>query len=170
MKKILGKYKENYEEIVQEDKYESNMSKFYTAFNKKDKRECFLKVISKEKLQAEDYIFLQDRLKKVQEIQTLCNSENTVNFYRRLETEENIIFELEYCDDNLYNYLQENGELSREKTFFKQIVIDIAKALKILHEKGIMHRDIKPHNIYIKKLDDEDNRIIKLGILIVPLK
>ena len=163
MSKFLGKYKENYEEIVPEDKYVSNMSKFYTAFNKKDKRECFLKVISKEKLQAEDYIFLQERLNKEQEIQTLCNSANTVNFYKRLETEENIIFELEYCDDNLYNYLQENGELSREKTFFKQIVIDIAKALKILHEKGIMHRDIKPHNIYIKKLDDEDNRIIKLG-------
>ena len=26
-----------------------------------------------------------------------------------------------------------------------------------------MHRDIKPLNIYIKNLDDEDNRIIKLG-------
>ena len=70
MSKFLGKYKVNYEEIVPEDKYVSNMSKFYTAFNKKDKRECFLKVISKEKLQAEDYIFLQERLNKEQEIQT----------------------------------------------------------------------------------------------------
>ena len=26
-----------------------------------------------------------------------------------------------------------------------------------------MHRDIKPLNIYIKNLDDEDNRIIELG-------
>ena len=60
------------------------------------------------------------RLKKEQEIQTLCNSIHTVNFYRRLETEENIIFELEYCEDNLDNYMQENGELSREKNFLNK--------------------------------------------------
>ena len=63
-------------------------------------------------------------------MQTLCNSTNTVNFYRRLETEENIIFELEYYEDNLNNYLQESGELRRELKFFKEIVISIAKALK----------------------------------------
>ena len=36
----------------------------------------------------------------------------------------------------------------------------MAKALKTLYEKGFMHRDIKPHHIYIK---DEECKIIKLG-------
>ena len=165
MAKILGKYKDDYEDLVSEDKNDSNMSKIYTAFNKNDKTECCLKVISKEKLKAHDYNYLQERLKKEQEIQILCNSENTVNFYKRLETDDHIIFELEYCDYNLNNYLQENGEFNnmKEKSFFKEIVISLAKALKTLHDKGIIHRDIKPSNIYIKNLDDEDNRIIKLG-------
>ena len=130
MAKILGKYKSDYEDIINEDQNVSNMSKIYTAYNKKTNTSCCLKVISKEKLKTQDYNFLLERLKKEQEIQTLCNSKNTVNFYKRLETDDNIIFELEYCDDNLNNYLQENGKLSRDKKFFKEIVISIAKALK----------------------------------------
>ena len=163
MAKILGKYKNDYEDLVYEDVKSNDMIKIYTAYNKKANRECCLKVISKEKLKTQDYNFLLERLNKEQEIQTLCNSTNTVNFYKRLETEENIIFELEYCDDTLSNYMQENGELSGDKKFFKEIVISIAKALKTLNSKGIMHRDIKPQNIYIKNLDNEGNRIIKLG-------
>ena len=163
MSKLLGQYKDDYEEIVNDDKNETGMSKIYSAYNKKTHTECCLKVISKEKLKIQNYDYLLERLQKEQDLQTLCNSKNTVNFYRRLETEDNIIFELEYCEDNLNNYLQENGELSRDKKLFKEIVISIAKALKTLNEKGIMHRDIKPQNIFIKNANDENNRIIKLG-------
>ena len=45
----------------------------------------------------------------------------------------------------------------------KEIVVSIAKALKTLNEKGVMHRDIKPQNIFIKNIDNKNNRIIKLG-------
>ena len=163
MAKFLGNYKGEYSEIVYEDNYEDNIYKIYRAETKKNNEECYLKVISKKNLKIHNYDFLLERLKQEEEIQTLCNSTNTVNFHRKIETEENIIFELECCDKNLNNYLKENGELEKEIKLFKEIVISIAKALKTLHEKGIMHRDIKPHNIFIKNLDDEDNRIIKLG-------
>ena len=176
MSKILGEFNNDYEEIVSiEDASEvdkklseivTKMTKIYSAYNKKDKRQCCLKVINKEKLNSQDYIFLQERLNKEQEIQTLCNSSYIVNFYKRLETKDNIIFELEYFDDNLFNYLQNNGELFRQKKFFKNIVISMANALKTLHQKGIMHRDIKPHNIYYKNIGEEENddsKIIKLG-------
>ena len=159
----LGKYKNDYEELVNDDKDENSMTQIYKGTNKKNNIDVCLKIISKEKLKAHDYNYFLERLKKEEEIQILCNSDNTVKFYQRLETEDNIIFELECCDDNLNNYLQDNGELERDKKLFKDIVVSMAKALKTLHEKGIMHRDIKPHNIYYKNLDDEDNRIFKLG-------
>ena len=132
MSKILGKYKDDYEEVVEEDKFGTGLGKIYSATNKKNGTSCNLKVISKEKIKNQDYIFIQERLKKEQEFQILCKSENIVAFNRRLETDDNIIFEYEYCDTNLFNYLQENGELSREKNFFKDIVISMAKALKTI--------------------------------------
>ena len=156
---ILGKYYSDYDEIMFED--ETNLSIIYKAINKKDQRFCCLKAINKEKLKLLDYNFLLKRLKKEEEITKLCNSENTVNFYRKLETENSIIFELEACDNNLKNYLEDSGELEQEIHFFKDIVLGVAKALKTIHEKGVMHRDIKPANIYYNKVNG--NNIIKLG-------
>ena len=38
---------------------------------------------------------------------------------------------------------------------FKEIVIALSKALKLINEKGVVHRDIKPHNIFLKNFDSE---------------
>ena len=57
---------------------------------------------------------------------------------------------------------QEKKELEHLKTElqkFKEIAIGMAKVLKFIHEKGVVHRNIKPHNVYINdknqvKIDD----------------
>ena len=158
-KEALGDYYKNYSDIFNES--ESNISKIYRAFNNVDERDCILKVIDKKELQKGDYDFHLERLKKEEEITKLCKSENIVNFYKKFETENYIIFELEDCDQDLCKYLSENGELEREKDFFKQICQDIAKALKTLQNKGIMHRDIKPSNMFL--IEKDEKKTIKLG-------
>ena len=158
-KEALGDYYKNYSDIFNES--ESNISKIYRAFNNVDGRDCILKVIDKKELQKGDYDFHLERLKKEEEITKLCKSGNIVNFYKKMETENYIIFELEDCDQDLSKYLSENGELEREKEFFKQIAQDIAKALKTLQSKGIIHRDIKPSNIFV--YEKEGKKTIKLG-------
>ena len=103
-------------------------------------------------------------LKREEEYTKLCNSKNTVNFYRKLETEENIIFELEYCKTNLKEYFYENGNLEMRPALFKNVVQSVVKAIENYHKKGIIHRDIKPNNIFILDEDAEDeDKIIKLG-------
>ena len=149
MAEFLGEYKNDYEHVMKIEKETTSLSETYQAFNKKKQTRCCLKIISKEKLKIQDYDFLRERIEKEQEIQILCNSENTINFYRKFETEKSIIFELEYYDQNLYNFLNENGELKYKLTLFENVVISVAKALKTLYDNGFMHRDIKPHNIYI---------------------
>ena len=157
MEEINDKYEDKFDE---KESY-SRICKIYTS------RRYMLKVISKEILKAQDYIFLQERLKK--ELQTLFKNfgvhdySNIVYFYARSETENNIILEFQSCDGNLFKYLQNYGNLSGSPSTFAHIVEDISNALKIIHDNGIIHRDIKPHNIYHYFVEAHQHVIFKIG-------
>ena len=158
---VLGQYKNDYDHInYKEEISETNNAKFFEAYNKKFDRNCILKVIDKKILENGDFDFLMEQINNEEKFTKICNSQNTVNFYRRLENQEYIVFELESCLEDFCNYMSENGELKIDKTFFKQTILDIAKALKTIHDKGIMHRDIKPSNIFVKS---DKEKIVKLG-------
>ena len=157
MAKFLGQYENNYIHIFLEE--ESNYSKTYKAFNKYSNQDVFLKVINKERLKLGEYNFLLKQLEREENIAKLCQYKHIQRFYQKLETPENIIFEYELFENNLYTYVRENGELERDLEFFKYVVLTLGKVLKIIHEKGVIHRDIKPSNIMI----DEDAKRIKLG-------
>ena len=157
---FLGKYKNDYIEIFFEE--ENNYYKIYKGFNQKTNKYIFLKVFNINQLKSGNYNYLLKQINTEEEITKLCNSDNTINFYRKLETPENIIFELEYMEINLKDYLKENGSLKGKLDLFKNIVLSLAEALSTIYQKGVIHRDINPHNVYIKSLEDE-NKIIKLG-------
>ena len=51
-----------------------------------------------------------------------------------------------------------------EEEFFKKIIIELANALKVLYNKKVIHRDIKPNNIFLVKKDiNSEDYTIKLG-------
>ena len=154
---ILGPFQKYYEDVHFHD--ETIYSSTYIGVNKQREEQVYLKVMDKNKLKLGDYNYLLEQIKREEEIIKLFNSQNIVKFYQKLENENIIIFEFEYLDKDLGSYLSDNGELEREKEFFKAIVLSLGKALLIIHKKGIMHRDIKPYNIFI----DDNKTKIKLG-------
>jgi len=135
---FLGDYKNNYEDIFNVD--ENNISKIFKGYNKKEGREICLKVIDKKQIELGDYDFILEQIKREEEITKLCKSENIINFYQKLETQNNIIFELEYYSQNIMEYISNNGELRREPENFKNIILSLANALLIIHIKGVMNR------------------------------
>ena len=151
---LLGEFKDNYKELISID--ETNYSKIYKAFKEDNEYVC-LKIIEKNSLKNGDYNFLLEQIKREEEITKLCQSQNIVRLYKKLENEKCIIFEYEYFETDLKEYISENGLGSNE--LYKNIVKSIVNALYIIHQKGVMHRDIKPNNIFI----NENNNIIKLG-------
>lgn len=68
---------------------------------------------------------------------------------------------MEYVDGiTLKEYINNNKPIEWKKA--SEITIQIATALKVAHEHGIVHRDVKPHNILITK--DGVSKVTDFGI------
>ena len=156
MSKTFGKYIDEFEEVIFCEKH--NKNDVYSGYNIKEKRPISLKVINKE--QISDYnLFIKNLEKEVQMVK-LCKSDYILDFYRYMETDKNIIKELSWYETNLYEYIKNNGPCSDDKNFFKSAAIQIAKAVKIIHDKKIMHRYIKTNNVFVK----EEHNVLSLRL------
>ncbi|XP_072033413.1 serine/threonine-protein kinase unc-51-like [Amphiura filiformis] len=74
--------------------------------------------------------------------------ENVVALLYFKDTPTSLVLVMEYCNGgDLADYLHSKGTLSEDtiRLFLKQI----SSAMKVLHNKGIMHRDLKPQNILL---------------------
>ena len=166
----LGAYKNiysNYIKKVKKDNEDDSLILIYSV--KKKEEDAILKIINKELLQEEeDYDFLNEHIQKEIELNYLCNSDYILKLNKNFETDKYIALELEYYYSDLKEYIYNNGKLETKLVgknnleIFKDITIALAKAVKSIHEKGVVHRNIKPHNIFI---DIENKKIkkIKLG-------
>ena len=110
MSEFLGQYKKDYKNIFFDEETE-----MYRCVKIQTNKLVCLKLINKNELKFKDYNYCLEQIKREEEITKLvCNSENIVNVYQKLETPENIIYELEYCETNLKNYLYDEGHLKRD--------------------------------------------------------
>lgn len=72
------------------------------------------------------------------------------NFY-----DDNKSYTMEWCDKTLEKYIMENNNKDfMTFNFRKKIVLQLFKALKVIHSKEILHRDLSFRNILVKEYDD----------------
>ena len=154
---FLDSYSKDYEDVFFFE--QTRLYRLYWAFNISHQRPCMLKMISKEKIKKLDYDFILEQINNSEKYMKLCKSQNIVELYKKFETNTHIIFELEYFDANIYDgIIYRSEDFKNNQKLLRQIILDIAKALKITHEKGIIHRDIKPKNIFF---NNEDEKVFK---------
>ena len=168
MTELFSTYINSFHDIYKQENNKFNQT--FIAIENISKKKVFLKIYDKRLIDKgpKDLLLLQ--IEREEKFTQICYSEHIVKLYKRLDTNISIIFIYEFCEYSLLEYIEKNGGLYKNHKFFIKIVCSLAKALKIINDKKIIHRDIKPNNIYIKIIDknkDEkmivENSIIKLG-------
>ena len=161
----LGK---NYKQIFVKDVKETRIYKFYDAFNEETEKEICMKVLNKENDVDEkiDIDFFLKKIKNEANILKQLNSDYIIKLYDIFDNDKFYILETEYVNCSIKTHLSdakifEEGDIN----IFKNIVISLVQALKELKEKGIIHRNIKPENIFVIESNDdpENNFEIKLA-------
>ena len=117
-----------------------------------------IKMLKEEFLQDEEF---RRRFYNESQAVAKLSHNNIVAVYdvARTDTQDYIVMEL-IDGISLKEYLQKKGHLSWQETvFFAQ---QIAKGLSHAHSRGIIHQDIKPHNIML--LRDGTVKVTDFGI------
>ena len=97
----------------------------------------------------------KEQLKVIQneaEILSSINNEHIVKYYDSFLDNESFNIVMEYCDGlDLRKYINEHKETNKliEKDLIYHIISDICKGLKEIHSKKLIHRDLKPDNLFL---------------------
>jgi serine/threonine protein kinase len=123
----------------------------YRARDRRLKRHIAIKVLPPELAFRSE---IRSRFLREAETAASLNHPNIVDIYTVDELEGLVFFVMAYISgDNLAKRLHERGVLEVEET--RRILREVADALAYAHERGVVHRDIKPDNII---LDAESGR------------
>lgn len=134
------------------------MSYVYKAFDSKKKHIVAIKMLKEELAIDEEFV------KKFKSEALACKDikqENVIAAYEVVDEGSMHYIVMEYIEGTTLNkYIKQKGKLSNEETI--SISIQVAKGIQAAHNKGIIHRDIKPQNIVIN--DNGKVKITDFGI------
>lgn len=152
--------------IKQEELGHGGFAKVYRVTNQRTGKDYAMKVISKERYEGEKGQKLFEKLKNEILIQKVVNHPNIVKSYGSFCDEFNYYIILEYCPGKSVKEMlrnSPNGYLSESQT--KKILKDVICGLVYLHNKHIIHRDLKLENYMIGS--DGKVKIADFGISVI---
>ncbi len=153
------------------------MGVVYRAKDRRLKRTVAIKVLPPELAFRSE---IKTRFLREAETAAQLNHPNIVDIYAVDEAEGIVFFVMAYITgDNLAKRVHDHGALSVDET--RRTLRDVADALAYAHERGVIHRDIKPDNILIdqqsgrpmvtdfgiaRAISEGDSRLTATGIAI----
>jgi serine/threonine protein kinase len=133
------------------------MGVVHRAFDTRIARDIALKVVQKRDLDPERRAEVLARFMGEARAAGRLLHPNIVSIFDFDENEDVAYIAMEFVDGtDLRSYLQERGALPLAR--IRTIVVQLLDALAYSHEQGVVHRDVKPANVFVLK-----NGNIKLG-------
>ena len=134
------------------------MAYVYKAYDKIEKRWVAIKILKEELAGNSDFL---RRFRNESKAIAVLSHPNIVKVYDVSFGDRIQYIVMEYIDGiTLKQYIEQQGEIKwREALYF---TVQILRALQHAHEKGIIHRDIKPQNIML--LEDGTIKVTDFGI------
>lgn len=151
-KRIDGRYEIN--ELIGA----GGMASVYKAYDIIDERVVAIKILKEEFVANDEF---RRRFKNESKAIAVLSHPNIVKVYDVSFGDVLQYIVMEYCDGiTLKEYIRQKGVIDWEEAAF--FIAQILKALQHAHEKGIVHRDIKPQNIML--LHDGTLKVADFGI------
>ncbi len=157
MEKYIGKLLEGRYEI-RELIGMGGMANVYKAYDRLEDRTVAVKILKEEFDKNDEFI---RRFKNESKAIAMLSHPNIVKVFDFTLNDRTQAIVMEYIDGiPLKQYIEQQGALKwKEAVYF---TVQILRALEHAHEKGIVHRDIKPQNIML--LQDGTIKVMDFGI------
>lgn len=135
---------------------------FGEVFKVRSKEDGLLYAVKKSKQLFRSEHYRQERLEEVKRYEQFSGHEHCVTLYRAWEQDDRLYMQMELCKGSLESYLAKNKNLP-ESTIWS-ILLDLLLALKSLHDRNLIHLDIKLDNILIS--DDDSCKLADFGLVV----
>ena len=137
---------------------EGGMAVVYSAWDIEDQIPVAIKILRDEYLGNDEFI---RRFKDESKAIAVLSHKNIVKVYDVSFGDRIQYIVMEYIDGiTLKDYIEKNGPVNWKETI--HFVTQILRALQHAHDKGIIHRDVKPQNIML--LEDGTIKVTDFGI------
>ncbi|MEA5619819.1 serine/threonine-protein kinase [Cronbergia sp. UHCC 0137] len=130
----------------------------YLAEDTEENRLVVIKTLNQQQREKPDFEDIQKKFRKEGLSLAKCHHPHIVQVYDTFLENDLWAIVMEHIDgDNLEahinEYLQKNAYLSETEAL--RYINQIGQALEIVHERGLLHRDVKPSNILLRKKTKE---------------